>query len=854
MKFLTPAYLWLLPALAVFAAVLAIVSAREYRRRLALFVAERLRTPLQNGRALREKRLRLAATTLGLLALAMALARPLGGSADTAAHRRGVNLLVAIDGSRSMLAEDVAPSRFALGQAGISSLLRALQGDRAGLMLFSGQATLMSPLTFDTVSLELINRSLDPEFAGRGGTSIAEAIRRATEYFKDKPWSAKVLLVISDGEETDGDALLAAQEAWQKSGIRIFTAGVGTAGGATIPRLERNARRELVRAGVVRDAKGNEVRSRLDARLLRGIAEAAGGSYVDLDGLHGNLREFYDAGLRPLATSMDEVPLRDRVEWFQLPLAVALALFALEALWPPGRVKGAGIAAVAMLTLESLLSPAARADEGDAAKLFAEGNYAAAFEALQQEALAQPDDPRVRYNYAIGAYAAGRFAVAAETFEKLAGSAPPEIAARSRAQRGNSLFRQGEAMGAANPEGAAALWEKACAAFAQAPDVPLAVHNEAVVRTALTSLFQELAVAREKAGDEAGRLSGEQAIPLWAAAGEFLDRGLRVAADDTARTPLAARRLQVSGKIFSAYRRSAQDKARRAEFQKASSLERALDLLEDAVGDYTKALEQRPDDAGVIAEKNAAAAQLTPWRIERAEQLHAAGFAARPVALEQAISHWQKAAPLYARALADDAGNAAATQGQAKNNAALHDGYVELGDRRQVMAEGLPPAERDAMFEEALGLYQAALALQPANAATREKLAALGRRLSAMFARRGREELEQGKVLVPAKPAEAIAWVERAVQSFGQALRFEPERTDAAVGKKEAEELLRRLREQDAGEQRRMQGQGKNLTDPKDLEEPGKLALKLLDYKTDQLASRKQQNISAPENKPTKDW
>lgn len=858
MSFLHPLWFWAALPILAGAVGLWLHVGREFTRRLRAFSS--VPSPRE---WLARRRRRLIVVASAALLLVVALARPLGGPLEQSAQRQGVTLLIALDGSRSMLAEDVAPNRFAQAQGVVDRLLGQLQGDRAGLLLFGGEATLVAPLTFDTVSLQLVNRGLNVELVGRGGSSLAAVIRRATDYFQKKPTAAKVLLLVTDGEETDGDAVIAAQEAWRQAQVRVFTLGVGTAAGGPIPVFERDARRELVRKGHVRDAQGGEVRSRLEAQVLQNVALAAGGSYLDVSAGTDSLGDFYARALRPLAAPLDDVPLRERVEWFQLPLGLALLLLVAEFWWPVrgGRVTPSVALVMAVLGLSDG-APEARA--ADAQALLHAGRGAEAFVEVQAALLATPDDPLARYNYAVGAYAAGKHSVAAEAFAQLADDDATDaaLAARSRAQQGNSFYRLGESLRTANPAGSVVWWEQALAAYARVPDVAWAAANLAKTRTDLLALRREIATERERAGDAAARVSPDKGVEAWREAVTQLDAAqplataLEAESEGPVGAEIAAARATVNGKIVRAFLTQADDKRRRAERQRKTALERAIELMEDAGRDYAEALRVQPEHEAARAGQAKAVATLVPWIVELAEAQQAAGERARDVALAEAMTQWQKAAANFERALKLEPGNEAALRGQARNRAALHAGWLALGDAQwaQAAEPGRAPAEQDKLREAALGHFRAALALVPDDAATLERIARLGREVVGVFAVRGQRELAEGRGLADEKPPEAIAWLERAVQSFAQALSIEAAHAAAREGRAEAVALLQRLRDRDAADQRKMLAENKTIADPQALEDPGELALKLLDYEHAPPASRKPQDYTAPDTILLKNW
>lgn len=220
------------------------------------------------------------AFTIAALTLAIvALARPQWGESLQTVEREGVQIIIALDVSRSMLAEDVKPSRLVRAKLEIADLMQRLQGDEVGLVLFSGAAFLQFPLTFDYLSAKNFIENANTEMITRQGTNIAQAIEIASGSFNEELISQKVILIITDGENQDGDAVEAAREAYD-DGTLIYTIGVGTADGEPIPL--RSPRGRMLE--YVQDRQGNMVFSRLDENMLRSVAEAGGGKYIRLEG------------------------------------------------------------------------------------------------------------------------------------------------------------------------------------------------------------------------------------------------------------------------------------------------------------------------------------------------------------------------------------------------------------------------------------------------------------------------------------------------------------------------------------------------------------------------------------------
>lgn len=214
---------------------------------------------------------------LSLFALAMliiAIARPQWGSEVQAVDQQGLQVMVAVDVSQSMLAQDIQPSRLDRAKLEIRDLALQLKGDEIGIVPFSGAAFVQVPLTSDYTTALSYLRDAGPGLISRPGTVIGDAIRTATAAFDPKLASQKVLVVMTDGEDVESDPLAAAQEAAEQ-GVLIYAIGFGTPEGDRVPETDQSGRV----IGYKQDAQGNPVLSRMDEATLQAIAAAAGGQY-----------------------------------------------------------------------------------------------------------------------------------------------------------------------------------------------------------------------------------------------------------------------------------------------------------------------------------------------------------------------------------------------------------------------------------------------------------------------------------------------------------------------------------------------------------------------------------------------
>ena len=265
----------------------------------------------------------IAAVMLSLLALA----RPQWGFEWQEVKASGVDILIALDVSKSMLATDVKPNRLERSKFAVKDLIKKLNGDRIGLVAFAGTAFTQCPLTIDYNGFML---ALDDTGVGtipRGGTSIASAIKEATNDFAGADKKYKVLVIITDGEEFEGNSLAAAQEA-AKSGMKIYCVGVGSAEGDIIPATADTGER-----GYLTDKQGNVIKTRLNEDLLKRIAIATGGSYVRATQGEFGLTLLYDRSVSKLEKrDLESKMKRHYHEHFQIFLAIAALLLFIEPL------------------------------------------------------------------------------------------------------------------------------------------------------------------------------------------------------------------------------------------------------------------------------------------------------------------------------------------------------------------------------------------------------------------------------------------------------------------------------------------------------------------------------------------
>ena len=271
------------------------------------------------------RRLKALLLVCGLLFLIFGLARPQWGFHWEEVTRRGLDIIVAIDVSKSMLAQDVKPNRLERSKLAVKDLLRKLQGDRIGLIAFAGSAFLQCPLTADYNGFGLALDMLDIDTIPRGGTSIARAIKEAIRSFEGGLKKYKVLVFITDGESHEGNTMKWAEKA-KEEGIKIFCIGIGTKEGELIP-----YRTDAGERGFVKDQGGNVVKSRLDEETLQKIALKTGGSYVRATGAEFGLDLIYEERLSKMEKRELESKMSKQFEErFQIFVLIGVVLLLLE--------------------------------------------------------------------------------------------------------------------------------------------------------------------------------------------------------------------------------------------------------------------------------------------------------------------------------------------------------------------------------------------------------------------------------------------------------------------------------------------------------------------------------------------
>lgn len=318
-RFEDPIYLWLL----VLIPLLALVRFTGYRRRRQKLKKfgdpELLKLQMADTSKYRPSvKFWLLQATLALLIIMFA--RPQMGSKISNEKRRGIETIIALDISNSMLAEDVVPSRLAKSKLMVENLVDNFTNDKIGLVVFAGEAFVQLPITSDYVSAKMFLQNADPSLITTQGTHIAQAIRLSMSSFTQQDKVGRAIILITDGEDHEGEALEAAKEA-RKKGINVYILGVGETKGAPIPTPD---------GGYMTDDTGQTVMTALNEKMCQEVAKAGEGTYIHVDNTSDAQKQLNDELAKLQKGETNSVIYSEYDEQFQAFAILALLLLILE--------------------------------------------------------------------------------------------------------------------------------------------------------------------------------------------------------------------------------------------------------------------------------------------------------------------------------------------------------------------------------------------------------------------------------------------------------------------------------------------------------------------------------------------
>ncbi len=415
---------------------------RRKQKLLTQFVAPTLADDLTRSVSKTKKQIKATLLALGIAFIGFAAARPQHGYVWNEVKSKGIDVVFAIDTSKSMLAQDIRPNRLERSKLAVLDFIDRMGNDRIGLVAFSGSAFLQCPLTLDYNAFRQSLAILEPGIIPVGGTDIAAAIQIAESAFQ-KENSYKILILITDGEDLESRGIEVAREAASR-GVKVFTLGVGSTEGEIIPIMNEEGKKDYVR-----DENGAVVRTRLDEATLQKIAQASHGFYSPLGALGEGLDAVYRLGLQEiprqeLNARMNKEPI-ERYHW---PLAIGMFLLIIEWLIGTRRTVPKTTSAMLALCLGALFISAPTtmdASPYEAQKLFRKNQFVEAEQLYRQSIIEEPEDMRLRYNLANTLYRQGKYKDALTVYEQALKTDDPDLQANILYNMGNSWFRMGEA-------------------------------------------------------------------------------------------------------------------------------------------------------------------------------------------------------------------------------------------------------------------------------------------------------------------------------------------------------------------------------------------------------------------------
>lgn len=479
--------IWMLVGLLVCVTLVGLFMRFDRRRDadLARLIHPRFRQRLTEGFSPRLRNMKRGLWLLAVWLAFAAIARPQLGYEWREVKRKGIDILFAVDTSRSMLAEDLTPNRLERARLGILDFVARLESDRVGLIPFAGSAFALCPLTLDYDAFRESLNALHTDLIPRQGTDLASAIKESERLFDENGNNHRVLVLLTDGEDLQGDVIDTAKAAAEK-GMAIYTVGVGSPEGATIPVRFRNGRTDYVR-----DETGQVVKTTLDETTLRQIAEATKALYAPLGRGAEGLDTIYQERLRLVPKSelnqrMERIPL-ERFEW---PLGAAILLLLLDFFIGDRRRVRAGIEQVGSSGL---------AGRATSVLMFC---VAAAG---VSESRATETDARVIYNQGTEAYAGGDFTKATESLKSSLRTQDLKVQQLAYYNLGNSLYRAGQGTLEKSPKETIKSWEESIKAYEDALSLngadEDAEYNKALVKRKLEELKKQQNESKDESKD-----------------------------------------------------------------------------------------------------------------------------------------------------------------------------------------------------------------------------------------------------------------------------------------------------------------------------------------------------------------
>jgi Ca-activated chloride channel family protein len=840
-------YILLLIPLIIFGGILLYrFSKARGRKKLSAFgPASRLPNMLRSV-DFKAKRRKYVMVLTALVLVVVTLARPMWGPREDHKEQEGAEFFIVLDVSKSMLVRDVKPSRLESVKSSLTEWLETRSGDRIGLILMSGDAFIQAPLTNDYTALREVLAQSGPKSISLGGTNISKAIKTAGEALEASGVKNKAIVIVSDGENTEGHTVSDVQQAHLNERIKFFTVGVGTPEGGLVPSKELPKDFQGPVTEVVKDEYGLTVTSKLDERNLRAIAVAGGGRYFDYLPDGKTWDQLYNQSLSTLAKKSSVFKLEDYMDLFQIPLALVILLLAIES-GITTRIKNPPSPKSAVTLPEPSPAPAATVMESTKyaplaiALFFAftgplwgakedplisktdamlrEGKAPEAASMLREAMQKRPEDYYLMYNYGIAAYAAKQYQEAADAFSEVCISPDRKLRGQALTQLGNTHYRIGESVSKSwNRTGAVVAWERSVEYYRSANDEKPTKATEKNLKVATDQLEKLLLDIGDKSMVEVRKHEANRGIQIahLNKAREAYEKVTQLKPENPqAKEKLAEVDKELSEKLAE-QARALREKAENFPEGKNQASEREK-LNVQASQAYQQARDLAPENKPLAEEHDAFKKEVADKMTDTAEQTAARAMEAKPEIprhgdLRKLQEGLQKALDQTNKALGFDERNERAQSLQSEVLKNLEDTHMQLAEMAMVVAEQYDANKRAEAaaenFNGAMQNFQKALAINPENAEAEQRSAEAQEKLARNMAEIGKKELAQvgappppakkGQTPPPSDPVtqmrEDIGHLEKAAQNFAQAEALAPGENQAQELHEQATEQLSQLR------------------------------------------------------------
>lgn len=318
-RFQDPIYLWLLLIIPIFI-LFWYISNVNVKRRLRKYGDPKLLKQLMPDVSSNRPRVKYLIILCCISLIILMIAQPQMGTKISNEKRNGIEAIISLDISNSMLAEDVAPSRLDKSKMLVENMIDNFTNDKIGLVVFAGDAFVQLPITSDFVSAKMFLDNITPSLIETQGTDIAKAIHLSINSFTNQDKIGKAIIVITDGEDHEGGVVEACEEA-KKNGIKVFILGVGTTKGSPIP---------VAKGGYLKDNTGQTVLSALNENMCKQIAEAGCGTYIHVDNTNEAQERLNDELVKMQKAEMSTVRYSEYDEQFQAFAILALILLIID--------------------------------------------------------------------------------------------------------------------------------------------------------------------------------------------------------------------------------------------------------------------------------------------------------------------------------------------------------------------------------------------------------------------------------------------------------------------------------------------------------------------------------------------